>query len=421
MPRHSSALACVAALVTGLTVVAPPAARAAEAQRARVAQSHYAFSGSGFGSRVGGGDVPAGSGTTAYQHIGCTNKTGLSRTNALAQQDLTGIGRLTGMRTRVWTTARRGVVTSHARHRIDRLSISTAAGTVAVTGITAAVRASHDAAGYHATTTGTVGAITLTPVVGPVTTFAAPTPGHPLSILGLVTLSVGTSVTHVGSTGAQASGSALKVEVAPTGTKVVLARAHATIAGGVTFGLFHGRSNASQVSALDDSLRSGPQPLTIMPCQGTAGRAHSKSLAHADLAGVLSVDGLSSRDVGDQSATRAHGVEVGKVTHVRLGDVLTVDGIVGRASVTRTDHHVTRTARGTTAGTVTVNGVVTPFPRSGVLDVPGVATLERSIVHRTRTGISVTALRITLLDGSGAVIDLGQGQLRIGKLRHHRH
>lgn len=420
MPRSSSALACAAALVTGLTVLGPPAAQAADVQRARVAQSQYAFSGSGFGSRVGGGDVPAGSGTTAYQHIGCTNKTGLSRTNALDQQDLTGIGRLSGLKTHVWTTARHGVVTSHARHRITRLSISTAAGTIAVTGITAVARASHDASGFHATTTGTVGGITLTPLIGPVVTFAAPTPGHPLSILGLVTISVGTSVTHVGSGGAQASASALKVEVALTGTKVVLARAHATIAGGVRFGLFHGRSNATQVSAADDTLRSGPQPLTIMPCQGTGGRPHSKSLAHVDLAGVLSVDGLSSRDVGRQSATRAHGVEVGKVTHLALADTLSVDGVVGKATVTRTDHHVTRSARGTTAGTVTVNGVVTPFPESGVIDVPGVATLERNIVHRTRTGISVTALRITLLDGSGAVIDLGQAQLRIGKLRHHR-
>ena len=41
------------------------------------------------------------------------------------------------------------------------------------------------------------------------------------------------------------------------------------------------------------------------------------------------------------------------------------------------------------------------------------AKLERSIVARTKVGIAVVALRITLLDGTGAVIDLGTAKLSI--------
>ncbi len=37
----------------------------------------------------------------------------------------------------------------------------------------------------------------------------------------------------------------------------------------------------------------------------------------------------------------------------------------------------------------------------------------RAIVRKIPQGISVTALRITLLDGSGAVIDLGEAKLSI--------
>ena len=75
-----------------------------------------------------------------------------------------------------------------------------------------------------------------------------------------------------------------------------------------------------------------------------------------------------------------------------------------------------RSARGTTVGTITANGQPQSFPDTGPLTIPGVATLERRIVTKTQTGLKVIALRITLLDGTGAVIDLGEAKLRIGKL-----
>ena len=40
------------------------------------------------------------------------------------------------------------------------------------------------------------------------------------------------------------------------------------------------------------------------------------------------------------------------------------------------------------------------------------------MVARSRTGIKVVALRITVLDGSGAVINLGEAQLQIHRLSH---
>ncbi len=58
------------------------------------------------------------------------------------------------------------------------------------------------------------------------------------------------------------------------------------------------------------------------------------------------------------------------------------------------------------------------FPRTGVLEIPGIAKLERRVATRTATGIKVVALRITLLDGSGAVVDLGEAQLQIRRLSH---
>jgi hypothetical protein len=94
-----------------------------------------------------------------------------------------------------------------------------------------------------------------------------------------------------------------------------------------------------------------------------------------------------------------------------------VNAIKGVAHVKRTSHGVTRNIRGSSIGSITVNGDPQTFPPSDVIEVPGVATLERNVVHKTKIGISVVALRVTLLDGSGAVIDLGTARLSIRKKR----
>jgi hypothetical protein len=48
-----------------------------------------------------------------------------------------------------------------------------------------------------------------------------------------------------------------------------------------------------------------------------------------------------------------------------------------------------------------------------VLRIPGVARIESNVISRTRRGISVTALRVTLLDGSLAVINIAHARASI--------
>ena len=67
----------------------------------------------------------------------------------------------------------------------------------------------------------------------------------------------------------------------------------------------------------------------------------------------------------------------------------------------------------TNIGTITANGQEYTFPDSDPLVIDGVAKLERNIVKNIKNGISVTALRITLLDGSGAVANLGEGKFYV--------
>jgi hypothetical protein len=385
----------------------------------RTHATSYAFTATGFGSRVVGGQVPLGSSTTAYQHIGCTNRAGLDKHNDIADAVIPGLGTASGIRTRVWTSTKGGVVASHSAHSIAQLVLAnTPQGSLSINAIHSRAVAYHDSSGFHATTTTNLGDITYTPVAGPAQSYPAPLPGQSFTIPGLATLWGGRTATQQTATGAAAQAVALEVDLIPSQTDVFVAHTAATLGSGLTYGVFRGHSDATRVvQAAGDVAHSGPNPLSIMPCQGTAGQLRSKALASLDLGGQLIVAGASSSERGNQGRHKAHGSERAEVAQVNLGNgQLVVDGIVGKATVTRTSAGVVRTSKGTTIGSITANGQAETFPPTGVLEIPGVAKLERRIVTKSRTGLTVVSLRITLLDGSGAVIDLGEAALRIARL-----
>lgn len=417
MNAHTPLKVAVGALCAGLALTTMGPGFAATPTRTTT----YAFQGSGFGTRVIGGQIPAGSNTTGYQVLGCTNQAGLERTNDVADATVPGLGSVTGVKTRVWTTQHNGIAASHARHTIANLTLaSSGLGSLSLDAIRSNAKAFHDAAGFHATTDTSIGGITFTPPTGQPQTFPAPTPDQPLTIPGLATISVGRNVDSQDAHGATANALAVKIDVVATGSSVKVARSHAQINDGLTVGVFNGHSNATRVTqALNDIAHSGPNPLSLMPCVGTDGRLQTKSLADLDLGGQLVVQGLSSSQKSTQGDLRAHGFERSEIARIDLGGgQLIVNAIVGKANVTRTSHGWVRNAKGTQLGAITANGQAQTFPPTGVLEIPGVAKLERKVVTRSKTGIKVIALRVTLLDGSGAVINLGEAKLRISHLPH---
>lgn len=417
MNTRTPLLVTVAALGVGLTLTAGgPGFAGTTPHRS----TSFAFQSTGFGTRVNGGQVPVGSSTTSYQHIGCTNLAGRDKTNDVADATVPGLGTLSGVRTRTWTTMRHGVAASHSTHSIAGLTLaSSGVGSLQVNAIHARSKAFHDASGFHSTTSTTVGDITFRPTAGPAQSFPAPTPDRPITIPGLATIKVGASSRQHGALGATASADALVVDVVATGTRVKVAHTQASIGGGLTSGIFRGHANATRVvTALNDLAHSGPQPLLLMGCLGTRGHRVSKSVAAVDVGGRLVVKGLSSSQRASQGP-RGHGFEQASIAKVDLGHgQLVVRGIVGRATVAQTDHGLVRSAKGTRLGSLTAGGKTLRFPHTGVLEIPGVATLERHVVTRSSTGLKVVALRITVLDGSGAVINLGEAQLKLHRLSH---
>lgn len=422
--RRTTALLLLSALAAAsITATGPAAGSVATARPASTAErsvtsssTPFALSARGFGSRVEGEQVPVGSSTTGFTALGCTNETGRTQRNHVAEAEVPGLGTLSGVATRVTTRKHGGAVSSVSRHKIAGLVIGQdGLGSVAINGIDSRARAWHDADGFHADTLTEIGSITFTAPGMPPQELPAPTPDQPVEIPGLVTIEAARSVRNVTHEGAMAKAMVLKITVVPTGTRARVAFSAAKINSGIKSGLFRGAASGVHGSGLDGMLSVGQLPLSLLPCQGTGGEVVTKSLASVDLADQVVVGAVSSSQRAWQTRRRAVAWMQGDAASIDLGGgALHVDGIVGRVKMTKVGRHVRYSTAGTTVGQVIADGEPQTFPDTGVLEIPGVARLEPGVViEHGRRGVKVIGLRITLLDGTGAVIDLGNAKVGV--------
>ena len=422
MKRRTAVLSAIASglLVSSLATLglAPASAAPSPAERSTSkATGDIALKGYGYGTRVVGGQVPAGSGMTAFTAIGCAVKTGIDRTNEIAEADLQGNGTVSGVKTELSTRKVGDAVHSYSRNSTASVVLADSPlGTLSIRAITSLSHAWHDDKGFHAETATSVGKIVFTPPVGDPQELDIPTPNNPVEVPGLGTIYFGGSAKKVSDTGAIARSTALRVDMtASSGTEVYIARTTAQALSGVKHGRFGGFSAGTEVTALDGTLHSGRNPLSLMPCQGTNGEVQGKDDANADLGGQLIAEGVSSRQYGERFAQRSVAWERGSIASLNLGaGQLVIDAVVGKAKAIRTSTgKLIRSTDGSTIGTITANGEPQSFPDTGVLEIPGVARLEPHLVTNVPGGVSVVALRVTLLDGTGAVIDLGVAKATI--------
>lgn len=392
----------LAASALAFTPVSTSAAQVAAA--ATTTPTKFAMTATGYGTKVKGGDIPAGSDRSAYQHIGCTNQAGLNKNNSAVGVDL-GSGAVADViKTRTWTTQKNGVVSSRARNYIANVTLGSGPTAVVINGIESYSRAYHNSSGFHTETRTNLASLTVGGVLTPV-----PTQGTPVTIPGL-TIALGQRVEKSSSSGALAKADTLRITLR-TGS-INLAHSKATIDGGVKSGLFRGSAYGAKVEAVDDLVRTGKIPFVIMPCQGTDGNVLTNDTAQVDPQGLV-LKGLSAKAKGDQTKSSADAYTQGRVGRVNIGTgSIVVKAVVGRANVHYADGKgITRNIKGSSLGALIINGEEQTFPESDTIDVPGVALFERNVVHRTKTSIEVTALRITLASGSLAVINLGHAKV----------
>ena len=414
---RSLAVTSATALTLGfLTAAAGSPAQAQQAAAERAGRSvDLALKGSGFGSRITGGDVPSGSDQTAFMVVGCATRVGIDKENHEAEVTFPDLGQASNVKTEVWTRKSGDAIGSFTRNSIEKLVIAQSElGSVELHGIVSFAHAWHDDKGFHSETRTSVVSIALVPPGGGAPQeLELPTPGQPIEIPGLVSISLGTSKERANADGAFAQANALIIGKTATGTRSVVSQAKAQALTGVKHGTFHGWSAATQASAADGAVTSGRTPLTLMPCQGTDGKVLTKEASDSDLGGQLIATGLQAQAKGTELKNKSTGFERARVAHVNLGGgQLDIDGIVGQVNVTREGRKVTTSIEGSKIGTIMAGGEEQEFPDTGILEIPGVAKLERFVTEKIPSGLHIIALRITLLDG-GAVIDLGQARLQI--------
>ncbi|GAA4755899.1 hypothetical protein GCM10023350_46750 [Nocardioides endophyticus] len=417
-------VAAVAALAaaTAATVVASPASAESAGQGHRAAAKKptatpFALRAWGYSSRIVGGDIPTASGATGFESISCTNKAGLDRTNDLADVALPGLGTISAAATEVWTTRDAGVVSSWARNTIGKVVLSDSPlGTLSLDAVSTTARAYHDGTTFRTSTHTDLAKLTFQPPIGPAQTLPIPTPGQPVTIPGFAKVTIGHSRTPKTKDGARAFANGIKISLLATHTDVRVAHAVAQIGSGVQTALFTGSSYALGGKAAGDVVHLGRNPLLKMPCTGTDGEIQARSLTGLDLGGQVVAGVAKSEQRSDQNGRKAWGFERSSVASIAVTDQLRIEGVVGQVNVARRGEHLrtlTRSTKGTTIGRVIVNGQPQEFPDLGVLEIPGVAKLETAVTQELKNGLAVTALRITLLDGTGAVIDLGNARFQV--------
>jgi len=385
----------------------PTSATMAGAAAAAKEPTRFALYSSSYGSRVNRGDLPVGSDGTSYNVIGCTHNAGVERENFEADVVLPGIGDAEGVYTRLFTTKDGDVVSSVSTHKIAKLTLGEDPSTqLVIEGITSVARAFHDGNSFKTESSASIASISQGGEA-----LDIPASGETLTFPGLAEIKFGKFTTRTLPTGLQEYANALVIKVFPSNTISNIAHTTARIETGIKSGVFRGFGAATRARGLQDNVRSGRTPLTILPCQGTNGKIKTRSIAILNLDDQIVANGLKSSTFGKQTRAKATGGTRGQVAELNLGNgELIVEAVVAQANVTRTaDGKLTRNADGTTIGLV--NGE--EFPSDGTLNIPGVAKLESKLVTNIKNGISVIGLRITLLDGSGAEIDLGIAEIRI--------
>jgi hypothetical protein len=403
------ALAATGALYTGAAEAAPAAA-AKEA-------TNFAFAGSGFGTRVTGGQIPAGSGTSAYQALGCTNVAGKAKRNFVAEEDLGGTVRAENVRTTIATVQRGGETASISRSHVARVVLAESGlGRLQITAIDSLSKAFHEGR-FDSLTKTSIGGITFKPTGQPAQDVRIPTPNRPVTVPGLATIAIGSSRGRHNDTMAVAGANGVIIDVVPSGSQIRIAHTQATLERGVKTGLMRGQSMAARSTLAGGAVQLGKTPLSLMPCPGTGGEEQVKSIAHAPLAEGVELRGLTSRQFGVQTANKARGYELGRVNVAEFNQAdLLIRNVIGRVNVVRTDSALNRNIKGTDVGEIEFQGQEQEFdPGEKTIEIPGVAIITKNIVTRTQHGINVIALQVKLLDGTDveSIINLGEARMAI--------
>lgn len=376
----------------------------------------------GYGTAIKGGQIPLASGATGFAHITCTTLAGLNRANGVANVNLPGLGTIDALTTKVATIKKGKTVSAVSEHKLAGITLlQTALGSLSLGAVSSTARVWHDAGGFHSEVSSQVAGIVLTLPDQDPQVIAIPTPGQPIEIPGLLRITLGESKEVKREHFVFARAQALLIEILPTNTKVKIALSRARMTDGVVNSIMSGYAAGLKGKVLntgDDSIVTiGRTPTKDLPCEGTDGVVKQTRTVGLNIPAALEVGAAQAKVYGVQwGRRRAKAWTEASIAHVDLGaGALVIDGIKARANVKRVPGKLVRNIKGSEFLTITANGEPQTIPPIGVIEIPGLAKIEQNVVTKVRGGIQVIALQITLLDGTGAVIDLGVARAQVKK------
>ena len=428
-PRHPSrptralraATGTLTAVALGLTAsaaLAPAASAAAResAERAKLTRTPFAFRANGYGTSASGGMVPVGSDRTALSSIACTSDAGKAHRNFVAESEVPGLGTVRGVYSRVTTSQKKGVATSASVHRVAEIVLAdTPLGSLTIDGVESTTSAFHDADGFHAAAQSDIAGISYTPPGGEPQSLDIPSADQPITVPGLAVIELGRTIEKETKDDARAYAVGLVIKVIPTETTVKVARSVAKIEKGYKSGIFHGSGVPAKAKVLGELVEVGKVINQVMPCTGTDGELDPMDAADVNLADEITVEGASARQKGKQTKRKAVGMEASSVAELDLGGQLVVEAIKSKVKVKRmANGKLKRNARAS-FGAITLGGEPQSLDQLGELEIPGLAKIQTGLKKKIKGGIRIVGVRVTLLDGTGAVLDFATSKLSISE------
>lgn len=416
--RTAVVFATMGTALAGVTAVAAPAEAATRV-------TAFGLQGAAYGTLLSGGDLPVTSGKSAYSSISCTRKAGLRASNHVAEANLgdgaVRVGAVTSSN-RTWKNS--SGVHVGSKNKIASVVVGDYDGTygaLKIESLMTNAHAWHDARGYHARTK-TTGVLVVTAGIQPIETniaqlpavqvpgqeYTVPLPksGEYLSVPGVARLTSDWTRNVERPSFANASVNGLRVHLEATKSLVIVGRAGARITGEVTTGVMSGKAFGSKLDMAGGIVSSGKTAVKTLPCPGTGGVWKATSTLGSSVPGVLSVDATRSEVYGKQNANRSGAARTrSTVARVSLADdSIVLEAIKAQANVIkRRTGILKKNSRGTSPGTITVDGHTTTLPVRGTVHLPNdLGTIETGIVARGRYGIKVTAVKVTLSNTTAA-------------------
>jgi len=463
---HRLAARLVAVASAAATVLAGSVVLTASPSQAAVVRTDYGFQTSAYGTRVTSDMVALNMSRSALSWIGCTRRAGLNPDNLptagnyLAASNSPSnpwvkLGAVTTAN-RTFKNKKTGVIGNQSVSKVADLTLSgpsqsqgVPGPSFALEGLTTKARTWAKGGRLHGSTKLSSLDLQLqlpegTPVdeplgqlldvvdegIGAVTELLQEVTGNAIEVPGLGTIRLGHERVVVKKNTALARSVSLIVDLAGTdaevGTaddsRVLVGHSQSRIHRNLPKALMTGHGYPLEMSVADELVGVGKVGLEVLPCRGTGGKVLGEHLPAQDvLDGALELGTLTSQVFGESRKDGSGDAwTLGKVTRVALGSGdqrVELAGIVGVARVHRkANGTLVRSIKGTSIGSFTVGGEEQKLPvNSEPVELPGLGLIQFNLVERSRKGIRLTAVRITLDPGesSQTVINLGNARTEI--------